>query len=124
MSQSWVSINESVIAININQTYRHGISAEELYESTRGIWRLSKEHAERAQYAFAVYQGVIREVYEIEQWLPAGSTKYKWRQFEPSHLKNRYEFTGKVASSEIRDKYVDKRMPELHSQNPIRYYNC
>ena len=34
------------------------------------------------------------------------------------------EFVGKIASENIREKYVGKQMPELHGQNPIRYYNC
>ncbi len=124
MSESVVHVNEPVVAININQTYRDGISAGDLYDATRGIWRLSKEHAEAARYAFAVYQGVIKEVYEIDEWLPAGSTKYRNRQFASAHLKNRYEFVGKVARDEVRDKYIGRRMPEPHGQNPIRYYNC
>ena len=85
---------------------------------------MSKGHAEDARYAFAVYRGIIKEVYEIGEWLLAGSTKYRRRQFTPAHLKNRYEFVGKVAPDEIRDKYIGKRMPEPHGQNPIRYYNC
>ena len=124
MNETVVHIDDPVIAININQTYRYGISAGDLYDCTRGIWRLSKERAEKAQYAFAVYQSIIREVYEIDQWLPAGSTPYQRRQFTPAHLQNRYEFIGKVAPDEVRDKYVNRRMPEPHAQNPIRYYNC
>ena len=124
MNETQLNITEPVIAININQTYRYGISANELYDCTRGIWRLSKSRAEHAQYAFAVYKGIIREVYEVKQWFPAGSTKYQRRQFNTAQFINRYEFIGKVASDEIRDKYVNKQMPELHSQNPIRYYNC
>jgi len=124
MSEISVTIDDRVVAININRTYRQGISADDLYDCTRGIWRLSRERAEKAQYAFAVYQGVIREVYEIDKWLSAGSTKYQRRQFSQESLKGRYEFTGKVAPDRIRDKYVSEHMPERHTQNPIRYYNC
>jgi hypothetical protein len=123
MSESVVHIDEAVIAINIPGTHRHGMNARDLYDCTRGTWRVSREHAEKAQYAFAVFQSVIREVYEIDEWLPSGSTDYT-RQFDPSTQKNRFEFVGKVARDEIRDKYVGKRVPEPHGQNPIRYYNC
>jgi len=85
---------------------------------------MDRGHAEEAQYAFAVYRGFIKEVYEIDEWFPAGSTKYQRRQLNPAQLKNRYEFVGKVAQDEIRDKYVGRHMPEPHGQNPIRYYNC
>lgn len=124
MSESIKQIEEPVIAININQTYRHGISTGELYDCTRGIWRLDRDRAEKAHYAFAVYQGVVKEVYEINQWHPELSTEYKCRQPEHTKLKNRYEFVGKVAEDSIRDKYIGKQMPEMHAQNPIRYYNC
>ena|SRR2546425_3737141 len=97
MNKNQIHIDDSVIAININRTYSYGISAEDLYDNTRGIWRLSKQRAEKAQYAFAVYQGIIKEVYEIDQWFPAGATKYLRRHFSPANLIDRYEFIGKVA---------------------------
>jgi hypothetical protein len=124
MSEFTAKIDESVIAININQTYRDGISTGELYDSTRGIWRIDKDRAEKARFAFAVYQGVIKEVYEINQWHPEGSTEYKYREAPSTPAKNRFEFVGKAATEDIRDKYVGKQMPEPHGQNPIRYYNC
>jgi hypothetical protein len=124
MSQSIVRIDEPVLAININQTYRHGIGAGELYDCTRGIWRLARNRAERARFAFAVYQGVIKEVYEINQWHQECSTEYKNRQPSPTKLKNRFEFIGNLAQDNVRDKYLEKQMPEPHGQNPIRYYNC
>src|ERR1051326_4970494 len=62
-------IDEPVIAININQQYPHAKNADELFKCTSGIWRVSREHANKARYAFAVYQGVIKEVYEIEEWI-------------------------------------------------------
>jgi hypothetical protein len=43
------SIDERVIAININQSFKSGMSAVDLYDYTRGIWRLSKERAEWAE---------------------------------------------------------------------------
>lgn len=92
-----VRITEPVIAININQTYRFGLSTADLYDFTRGIWSLSRERAENAKYAYSVFQGVIKEV---------------------------YEFVGKIASEIIREKYVGKMMPKMHRQNPIKYYNC
>ena len=50
---------------------------QELYDATRGLWKMSIDQAqERARYVFAIYGGVIREVYEVSQWLPANSTMY------------------------------------------------
>ncbi|MCE7983039.1 MAG: hypothetical protein DYG89_17785 [Caldilinea sp. CFX5] len=63
-------IHEPVILITINRLYRRGMSAEELYEVTRGNWVIGQRRAQ-AKYAFAVYNGIIREVYEIHRWQPA-----------------------------------------------------
>ena len=125
-------IDEPVIAININQQYPHAKNADELFKCTSGIWRVSREHANKARYAFAVYQGVIKEVYEIEEWIPASrATLEYWREreraqgndFSGTH-EGRSEFIGALALEAIRKKYVGRRMPVPHSQNPIRYFNC
>lgn len=42
----------------------------------------------------------------------------------PDELKNRFEFVGKIAGDEIRNKYKDKSVSGIYSkgeQNPIRY---
>ena len=128
-----VHIAEPVVAININQQYPHAKSAEDLYNSTRGIWRINRERAARAKYAFAVYQGEIKEVYEIERWIPASAqTREYWdgressqgKEYPPEVHEGRSEFIGRLAPEHIRQKYKGRRMPVRHSQNPIRYFNC
>ena len=86
---------------------------KELYDVTRGIWHLAVEkvHTERTKYAFAVYDGEIKEVYEIQKWHRAGTTPYATdRRLPPELLATRYEFTGKRATGSIRDKYVGKTL--------------
>ena len=46
----------------------------ELYEATRISWGVNKERANELQYVFAVYNGMIKEIYQITAWLPAFST--------------------------------------------------
>ena len=125
-------IDEPVVAININQQYPHAKNGDELFKCTSGIWRLSRGRANKARYAFAVYQGVIKEVYEIEEWIPATRETLKyWRErerdqgndFSGTH-EGRFEFKGEPAPEAVRRKYVGRRMPVPHSQNPIRYFNC
>ena len=53
-------IDEPVVAININRQYPRAKNAEDLYQATRSMWRLNREHAGKAQYAFAVYQSDIK----------------------------------------------------------------
>jgi uncharacterized protein len=69
----------------------------------------------------------VRAVYEIEAWHPAGSTAYTTR--DPSTLvrEGRWEFTGHLASEEIRSLYVGRSVsaylrPGL--QAPVVYVNC
>lgn len=126
------NIDEPVVAISINRQYPRAKSAEDLYQATRSMWRVNRVRADRARYAFAVYQGEIKEVYEIERWLPATeSTRRYWRErenlqgdnFQETH-DGRSEFIGNVAPEAIRKKYVGKRVPERYWGQPIRYYNC
>jgi hypothetical protein len=126
-------IDEPVIAICINQQYPYCSNDSDLYDCTRGLWRLNRERAEKAEYAFAVYQGEIKEVYEIERWEPATKVrrdfwferlKSQGRIINPAEHEGRSDFIGKPASQHIREKYVGKVMPARQRQNPIRYFNC
>ena len=125
-------INEPVVAININQQYPHAKNSGELFKCTSGIWRVSRKRANKARYAFAVYKGVIKEVYEIKEWVPATQATLKWwrerehaqgNDFSGTH-EGRSEFIGKVASDVVRDRFVGRRLPVGHVRNPILYFNC
>lgn len=103
---------------------------QELYDATRGMWKMSIDQAqERARYVFAVYGGVIREVYEVTQWLPANSTMYSetsrlWKPIEEYKTEGRIEFVGKVAPEELRKRYLWKSVAHLYKQgnaNPVMY---
>jgi len=102
-----VKITDPVILIRVNQLYRHGMPAAELYDITRGVWRLDFERARAMKYAFAVYEGVVREVYEVDKWQPAEISGYATRtDLMPEDAKGRIEFIGKVAPDTIRQKYL------------------
>jgi hypothetical protein len=76
-------IDEPVVAINLDQQYPHVKNADELFKCTSGVWHLSRERANKARYAFAVYQGVIKEVYEIEKWIRSSQATLRyWRERE------------------------------------------
>lgn len=118
-------IEDPVILIRVNQLYHYGMADVELYDATRGIWRVG-ENRNKAKYAFAVYEGIVREVYEIKQWLPAGST-FSTRDPHGVYDSERWEFVGKLANDNIRTKYLLKSVENYFSsgsQNPITYVNC
>ena len=118
------TIKEPGIVIRINKLYHAGMSAVELYDATRGVWRVS-ERRESARFAFAVFNGVIREVYEIAQWLPAGATM-NTRPPGDILAPGRWEFVGRVAPESLRKRYVDRYVGHTFRQgnrNPISYVN-
>ncbi|MFN7985240.1 MAG: hypothetical protein U0Q11_25650 [Vicinamibacterales bacterium] len=118
-----LAIVEPALLIRINQSYREGMSDVSLYDATRGIWRLGPRR-EAAEIALAIYGGIVVEVYEIQNWYPAGSTFYETRTFDD--VSNRWEFVGRVAPATIRDKYVGKSVADrfkFGAVNPVLYVN-
>ena len=114
------NVTEPSLAININQSYRHGLSARELYECTRGIWPLSKDRF-KAKYALAVFQEVIVEVFEIKGWYSAGEI-FSEREYG---LSDKSEFIGNIAPT-LSKKYVGSSLIGMFSggkQFPVRYLN-
>lgn len=121
-----VNISEPALLITINRLYRSGMKDEELYEATRGIWKVGKRR-EKARYAFAVYQGIVREIYQIQRWQPAGTDRYISRDDSYFPESKRWEFVGIVAEDNIRSLYLRRSVRHLlgdSNQNPIRYINC
>jgi hypothetical protein len=122
VSAKEINVKHRAILITINKMYRSDMTSDELYEATRGVWVVGPRR-ENAQYAMAVYQGIVREVYRISKWYPAGTLEYKYRdQQEMKDNKGRWEFEGEIAY-DIRDQYVNYSVGK-GGQNPIRYVNC
>lgn len=90
--------------IRISATYSDALSPLELYEMTRGFWRVDVEHARQADYVLAVYQGIVREVYQVADWFPGGTT-FMQREEDGAWAKDRYEFVGRIADETVRQKY-------------------
>jgi len=106
-------IDDPVMLIRIAKRYRSGMSDDELYHATRTAWKVGKRR-ENARFACAVFEGVVREVFEI----------HRWRHITD---RNRWEFDGVTAEEPVRSKYVGRRVDAYlphGAQNPIRYVNC
>lgn len=115
-----VRVRHKAILITINKRYQSGMTAEELYEATRGIWVVGARR-EKVEYGMAVHHGIVREVYRIIAWHRAGTLKYNTRESKGFKSSGRWEFEGVVAS-DIRGEYVGNSVG-LGGQNPIRYEN-
>ena len=127
-----VKIDVPAVLIRINQAFRHSMSEMELYDYTRGQWKLNPENAKKAKYAFSVYGGIIQEVYEVLHWYEAGKT-YSVREGNENikrergeGLEGRYEFIGNLAPANIRDRFRFKSVEKYFKRgnsNPIMYVN-
>ena len=87
------------------------LNGKSLYERTRKEWRVSGERINNINYAFSLFKGVVKEVYNIKLWYPIPERK-------------RYAFKGNLAESATRQKYIGKDLNYLFKKgnsNPIMY---
>jgi hypothetical protein len=109
-----------VILVNINRLYRNDMTDEELYETTRGTWRVRADR-KNPEFAIAIYQKKVLEVYKINKWYEAGTLKYRTR--DSFQTKNRWEFEGEKAEESVRKQYIGLNVKRSYG-NSIRYINC
>lgn len=120
-----LNITEPALLIRISKLFKNGMTDEQLYEATRGVWKIGIDR-ENAQYAFSVAKGIVQEVYQIGAWQPAGSAHYKTRPRKDVSIAGRWEFTGKVAPDAVRGKYVGRSVADYFKPGnaaPVNYVN-
>mgnify|MGYP003690354457 CR=1 FL=1 len=113
--------DHKIIAINVNQT----ASDLRLIDAVRYAWKIDISKAQKADYIFAIKQGVCIGVFVAKEWLPA--TQENFEGFPEADPK-RYGFNGDIANEEIKNMYVGKRLPKEMQRkkgmsNPIQYKN-
>lgn len=116
-------IREKIVLIKLSETFRYNMSEVELYDHTRGIWKIGKAGMAEATHAFAVYDGVVQETYKISGWFPAGSTLHTRDDKSSWLVSERYEFVGRV-DEDMQRKYKHRSVGHYFkagSRNPIRY---
>jgi len=121
-----IAISERAILIRISKLYHENMTDEDMYEATRGVWKVGTRRYE-ADYAFTVANGEIKEVYKINSWLPAGTQNYNTRERIDVEIKGRWEFNGVLAEDDLRNQYIGKSVKQylpLGAANPITYINC
>lgn len=65
-----VNIEEPGILIRLNRLFHFDMTDIELYDATRGVWKIGKDR-EKVEYTFAIYDGIVQEVYKVLAWYPA-----------------------------------------------------
>ena len=119
--------DQGILLIRINQLFRHGMGPEELYEATRGVWKIGARR-DSVRHVLALYQGVVKEVYAVEGWEPANWRAYSYRAEELRAREKqdvgRWQFKGSVAEEPIRSRYLGKDVSKYllkGAMNPIQY---
>jgi hypothetical protein len=113
-------IEERGIIFRIGRLYHEGMSASDLYDATRAAWRIGAKR-DSFEYAFAVVNGIVKEVYTINSWHPAGTTLERAKAPE---YRGRWEFVGRPASEEMRQRYVGRYVLQgvrRGAANPVLY---
>ena len=114
-------IKENLVVIKINESYYEGISAEALYDYTRGIWYRSLKSVSDAEYALSVVDKIVIEVYKINRWMPATEAVFKMRKVDPKRAAKRVAFEGSIAEDSVRNRYIGKSVAylfEFGASNP------
>lgn len=120
-----IEIFEKAILIRVNQEFRYSMSDLELYDTTRGYWKINIERAKNVDLVFSIYNGIIQEVYKVTTWLKAGESMNMRGKIE--NMEDRFEFIGILADEELRNKYKYKSVEHYFKKgnaNPIMYINC
>ena len=120
-------IVDNLMMIRISNTYSDALSPLELYEMTRGFWRVDVNRAREVDYVLAVYQGIVREVYKVVDWFPGGTT-FMQREEDGAWAKDRYEFVGRIADEPVRQRYrlkkrralLPERMPDADTVRAVK----
>ncbi|WP_312471223.1 LEM-3-like GIY-YIG domain-containing protein [Neobacillus sp.] len=118
-----VNIEEPAILIRINRLFRYDMTDIELYDATRGVWKIGNDK-DKVKYAFAIFDGIVHEIYKVLAWFQAGSTFNSRGSFDDEI--NRWEFIGQKAEEAIRTNYIGKSVEHYFpksAQNPIKYIN-
>ncbi|KXZ61396.1 hypothetical protein Mlaev_00655 [Microbacterium laevaniformans] len=98
-----------VIMLKIQNGWRADMNEREVYEKTRGHWKIAPWVREEAQYALGIAYGIVRGAYRIDSWFPS---EMPW-----DRGKNRWGFVGESApeladtvGTQVRDVFPNQVM--------------
>ena len=125
-------IRHHIVVIKVNQMYEEDMAPDELYSIVRGVWKASKERAQKAEYAFGVYRSRIIAVYKPTEWFICKEAKDKLPRDDITllpNIENRIFFVDEsyehgLPPDENQKFYLGKSIAKLtskNSQNPISY---
>lgn len=107
-----IRIHEPAVLFQIHNTYKGGRGDKDIYEATRGHWRMNPDRHPAMKYAFGVDRGLVVEVFRIDEWHVSGERTGRWM------------FTGRRDAPMTR-KYAGEDVSDyFRSRNPVTFVNC
>lgn len=108
------------LLISVNRT----AAEHSLYDATRYAWKIDPRKARQAEVVLATMQGLIVGAFVAHEWLEATPENFPGRA-GPDGAPGRFGFVGEEAPVELKQLYVEKRVPDLYRKrgaaNPIKY---
>jgi len=117
------SLPDNSLIININKSYVRGNDVDSIYKATKETWPISAKRLPDIKYVLSEYQGLIVEVFEVDEWYQK-ERRYKKGSKKEGQKYLGYGFNGRVASNEIRESCLNKSIKEYKKRGqawPIRY---
>ncbi|TAL43687.1 MAG: hypothetical protein EPN91_05975 [Salinibacterium sp.] len=68
LSEPMPAVDAPLVMFKINRAWRPDSSPSDIYEASRGHWKVGWDTRSRAKYALGVAFGIVRGAYEIESW--------------------------------------------------------
>lgn len=122
-----LEITEKALLFRINKSHHYINSHNNLYDKTRGVWRVG-EKREKVKYAFCIVDSEIKEVYCIDFWEKATPELYEKNtglKATKEALVGRWQFCGSI-DERLSKKYKGVFVKELFKKgnsNPVMYIN-
>lgn len=93
----------------------HLIERDSVYETVRKAWKVNLNRINKIPYVLASNNGVIIDVFKVDKWYSAVDRP------------GRFMFDGKQAPQEIRELFVNKRLPKHYMKkgmaSPVLYHD-
>jgi hypothetical protein len=89
-AQACPAIEHPVIMVKMQRGWRADMNPKQVYDTTRGHWKVSGDVRRRAEYCLGIAYGVVRGAYRIDEWFESEMT---WDAGQ-----NRWGFNGAEAA--------------------------
>jgi hypothetical protein len=113
--------DHKLLIIKINKSLEEGKS---VYDAVRVAWRVNVDKARKAEWVLAAHRGIILDVFQVEEWLPALHSEFEGLN-DPDNDVHRWGFKGRPAPEPVRERWRQQRLPdELMKPGPgsVRYW--